>query len=244
MPRPRKCRRVCGLPVNRGFQPMEGQNSDKAIVLTVDEYETIRLIDKEDFSQEECGRFMQIARTTVQQIYTTARKKLAEALVDGLPLRIEGGDYQLCDGKEEACRCGGCRRRQMQLEALQTTPNKEEKTMKVAIPLDENKQDVCVAFARAPYFLFAENGTEEVVENPAAQAEGGAGLQAAQFLVDHQVGALITVRCGENAAEVFQAAEIKIYKAEGKTARENLEAFGREELAPLTHFHAGYHGIR
>lgn len=242
MPRPRKCRRVCGLPANRGFQPTDGQNSDSAVVLTVDEYETIRLIDKEDFSQEACGKFMQIARTTVQQIYTTARKKLATALVEGLPLRIEGGDYQLCDGQEEACRCRGCHRHRM--EMLQTAQKKEEKTMKIAIPLDENKQDVCVAFARAPYFLFAEDGKEEVVENPAAQAQGGAGLQAAQFLVDNQVGVLITVRCGENAAEVFQAAELKIYKAEGKTAGENLEAFHQEKLAPLTHFHAGYHGIR
>ena len=69
-----------------------------------------QIIDKEGFSQEECGDYMHIARTTVQQIYTNARKKLAETLVEGLPLRIEGGDYQLCDGKEHSCGCGGCRK--------------------------------------------------------------------------------------------------------------------------------------
>ena len=75
--------------------------------------------------------------------------------------------------------------------------------MKIAVPLDENKKDVCIVLARTPYFLFRENGNDAIVPNPAAQAQGGAGIQAAQFLVDSQADALITVRCGQNAAQVF-----------------------------------------
>ena len=207
------------------------------VILTVDEYETIRLIDKEGFSQEQCGEYMRIARTTVQQIYTSARKKLADALVDGLPIRIEGGDYQLCTGEEEYCGCGGCWKHRCHHK-------KGGNIMKIAIPLDENKMDVCVSFGRAPYFLFSENGKEEILENPAAQAQGGAGIKAAQFIVDQGANALVTVRCGENAAEVFQAAEIKIYKAEGTSAKENVAACVDNKLAELTHFHAGFHGIQ
>lgn len=108
MPRPRKCRKVCSLPKVQGFAPISENDSESSVVLTVDEYETIRLIDKQGFSQEECSTYMKIARTTVQQIYAVARKKLADALVDGLTLRIEGGDYRLCDGQESYCACGGC----------------------------------------------------------------------------------------------------------------------------------------
>ena len=51
---------------------------------------------------------MQIARTTVQRIYETARKKIADALIDGHPLRIEGGDFRICDGQSSDCSFGGC----------------------------------------------------------------------------------------------------------------------------------------
>lgn len=110
IPRPRKCRKVCQLPRIQEFHPLGPPPCGPAVVLNVDEYEAIRLIDRQGFSQEECSAYMQVARTTVQMIYNSARKKLATALVDGLPLRIEGGSYQLCDGKEEACGCGGCRK--------------------------------------------------------------------------------------------------------------------------------------
>lgn len=114
MPRPKKFRKVCCMPKCQEFIPLHQPENDKAVVLTVDEYEAVRLIDKEGFSQEESSAYMHIARTTVQQIYTNARKKIATALVDGCVLRIEGGDYKLCDGLEHSCGCGGCKRHRCQ----------------------------------------------------------------------------------------------------------------------------------
>lgn len=108
MPRPQKFRKVCQLPENAAFTPVSGCRKDECIVLTVDEYEAVRLIDREGFSQEKCASYMKVARTTAQLIYTAARKKMADALVEGLTLKIEGGQYQLCDGKEAYCGCGGC----------------------------------------------------------------------------------------------------------------------------------------
>ena len=114
MPRPIKCRKVCHFPDILEFRPSNenggrGEEDEKEVILlTVDEYETIRLIDKEGYSQEQCAGFMQIARTTVQRIYEIARKKVADAIIDGHPLRIEGGDFQICDGKSSKCGLGGC----------------------------------------------------------------------------------------------------------------------------------------
>ena len=112
--RPKKCRRVCQLPNTKEFFPAGKPACDNAVVLTVDEYETIRLIDHQDLSQEECGANMQIARSTVQGIYNSARKKLAKALVEGRSIRIEGGDYQVCDSSDGRCGCRACHKRPLQ----------------------------------------------------------------------------------------------------------------------------------
>ena len=103
MPRPRKCRRIYSLPRFNLFTPAQPRDVSTTVTLTVDEFETIRLIDHQGLLQEECGRKMQVARTTVQLIYSNARKKLAEALVNGANIEIKGGDYQLCSDESEAC---------------------------------------------------------------------------------------------------------------------------------------------
>ena len=110
MPRPRKCRRVCCLPWSAAFGPIGEHTAETSVVMSVDEYETIRLIDLMEFTQEECAAQMNVARTTVQGIYNDARKKLADVLVNAKGLVIQGGDYTICDSKEESCRCGGCKR--------------------------------------------------------------------------------------------------------------------------------------
>jgi predicted DNA-binding protein (UPF0251 family) len=110
MPRPRKWRKVCCLPERNRFGPLDANiDENNCIRMTVDEYEAIRLIDLEGFTQEECAKQMHVARTTVQGIYVEARKKLAESLVDGKILFIEGGEYRLCDGAGNGCG-KGCHR--------------------------------------------------------------------------------------------------------------------------------------
>ena len=86
--------------------------------MAVDEYETIRLIDLAGYTQEECAAQMGIARTTVQGIYNDARRKLADALVNGKMLFIEGGDIDICERENAGCgrKCGQLCRKAMKDE--------------------------------------------------------------------------------------------------------------------------------
>ncbi|HHU53705.1 MAG TPA: DUF134 domain-containing protein [Clostridiaceae bacterium] len=112
MARPMKCRNVCCLPENNRFGPLDlPANAENHVNMTVDEYETIRLIDLEGFTQEECAKQMNIARSTVQGIYGDARKKLAKSLVNGMVLHIEGGEYRLCNGLGNGCGHGCLKQR-------------------------------------------------------------------------------------------------------------------------------------
>ena len=99
MPRPCKRRRVCGEPSCVRFGPLDGRACEGTVLMELDEYECIRLIDLEGLTQEQCAAQMDVARTTVQAIYSGARAKLAECLVKGKELKIVGGNYTLCEQK-------------------------------------------------------------------------------------------------------------------------------------------------
>lgn len=106
MARPRKWRRVCCLPQDTLFGPLRlAKGEEGPVVMTVEEYETIRLIDLEGLNQEACAERMSVARTTAQAMYHSARRKLADCLVNSRRLLIEGGDYKLCDAGETPCGC-------------------------------------------------------------------------------------------------------------------------------------------
>lgn len=152
MPRPCKRRRICAAPSCGCFGPKgDGGERQPEVIMTLDEYESIRLIDFLGLTQEQSAERMDVARTTVQAIYAGAREKLAECLILGKELQIKGGDYVLCDGGAAGgdapccgvregdipCRCGegkgaphgSCRRRagENRKKKAQNTRGNEEK---------------------------------------------------------------------------------------------------------------------
>lgn len=74
--------------------------------LSVDELEALRLKDLEGLEQEEAAQEMGISRQTFQRVLEEAHRKVAEALVQGKALRIEGGDYELAPMRFHCRRCG------------------------------------------------------------------------------------------------------------------------------------------
>ncbi|MBM3149898.1 MAG: DUF134 domain-containing protein [Chloroflexi bacterium] len=96
MPRPRRCRRIAFLPGADYFKPagIPLRELDE-VHLALEEAEAIRLKDLEDLEQEECAQRMNISRPTFQRVLDSARKKVADALLNGKAIRIFGGDYEM-----------------------------------------------------------------------------------------------------------------------------------------------------
>ncbi len=96
MPRPRQCRRVAQLPQATYYKPRGVPlRALEQVALTVDELEAIRLADLEGLYQEAAAQKMNVSRQTFGRIVEAARKKVADALVNGKALSIEGGPIEV-----------------------------------------------------------------------------------------------------------------------------------------------------
>ena len=123
MPRPKQDRKICNPPLMQGFKPYGIQRHTlSSISLLYDEYEAIRLLDYEGMNQDQAAEKMNVSRPTLTRIYEKARKTIAQALVEGKMIVIEGGNVQfekqwfrckrcfkLIDGLENHIPCKDCK---------------------------------------------------------------------------------------------------------------------------------------
>ena len=95
MPRPRICRRVRFRPGVTYFKPAGVRMTElDETILSVDEYEAVRLVDLEGIEQSKAGGQMKISQPTLSRLLKSGRKKLAEAIVKGKAIRIQGGSFK------------------------------------------------------------------------------------------------------------------------------------------------------
>jgi predicted DNA-binding protein (UPF0251 family) len=107
-PRPLRLRKVSSPPVISGLKPYGGKASDgihDVIFLHLEEYEAIRLCDHEQMNHQQASALMGVSRPTLTRIYARARHKIADALVTGKQLIIEGGKIYF---DSEWYTCGSC----------------------------------------------------------------------------------------------------------------------------------------
>ncbi|MBI5249653.1 MAG: DUF134 domain-containing protein [Desulfomonile tiedjei] len=107
MARPKFCRRISQKPVWRIFKPVGAPvKALEEIVLSMDEFEAIRLADLEGLYQEQAAERMNVSRQTFGRIVEVARRKVARVLSEGLALRIEGGEVEIPE--KRAFKCNRC----------------------------------------------------------------------------------------------------------------------------------------
>ena len=124
------CRRVSYLPSVNFFKPAGIPLGElEEVCLSVEELEAIRLKDIEDLEQEQCAEKMNVSRTTFVRILDAARKKMAEALINGKAIRIEGGHFEVAGTADITplqlkVSGPGCRRRYRHGQVLGNNTNK------------------------------------------------------------------------------------------------------------------------
>lgn len=226
MSRPTKCRKVCHFPQILEFSPVDVKTEGEPIILAVDEYEAIRLIDKEGLSQEQCAAFMQIARTTVQRIYESARKKLADAIVDGCPLRIEGGDFWLCNGQSVNCGRDKCFK---QTYYQKYKAEKGDQIMRIAVTYENG--EIFQHFGHTEQFKVYDVQDGKIIGSQIVDTNGSGHGALAGVLTALNADVLICGGIGGGAKAALAAANIKLYGGVSGNADDAVAAFLAEELA-------------
>ena len=190
MPRKQRCRWIGGYPDHWEFFPEEVSDKEP-VVLSLDEFETIRLLDREGLTQEQSAERMGIARTTVTAIYESARRKVAEALVDGKRLLIRGGNYRLND------------------QGAENIIQKGTGNMRIAVTYENG--EVFQHFGHTEQFKLYDIEDGKIVSEQIVPTNGSGHGALAGFLKAAQVDALICGGIGMGAQDALAEANIKLY---------------------------------
>ena len=195
MPRKPRCRRIFGFPDHWSFSSDDPQENAEQIIMSLDEYETIRLINRDGMTQEQCAVQMGVARTTVTAIYDSARKKLAHMIVEGKPLSIAGGCYEIAGS------------RQMNLPS--DLSEKENVDMRIAVTYENG--EIFQHFGRTEHLKVYDIVDGEIVSEQVVSTNGTGHGALAGFLNAMQADALICGGIGMGAQMALAEAGVKLY---------------------------------
>ena len=225
MPRRQRRRWIGGYPDYWEFSPEE-LAAGAPVVMTLDEFETIRLLDREGLTQEQCAERMGVSRPTVTAIYDSARKKVAEALVDGKRLQLRGGSYQLHG---------------------QSAPNISQKgTNHMRIAVTYENGEIFQHFGHTKQFKLYDVADGKIVTEQIVDTNGSGHGALAGFLKTAQADALICGGIGMGARNALAEAGITLYGGVNGSADAAAQALAQGSLqfdpdAKCDH-HGHHHG--
>lgn len=257
MPRPRKCRMISQIPSVFYFKPRGTPMRELAeVYLPLEGFEALRLADLEGRKHEEAAKKMNVSRQTFGRILSQARHSVAEALVHGFALRIDGGDYLIvdrngqttpvADGCQYAAFPGNSQRSSVLIE--EKLQKKEPQMEKIAVSAEGPDLDTVLdpRFGRAAGFVIVNPQTleHEYVDNGASQAMAqGAGIQAAEIVARAGARVVLTGYVGPKAFRALQAAGITVVQnLQDLTIRQALERYTSGKVEMATGPNRGGHG--
>lgn len=213
-------------------------------MLGLDELEAIRLKDLLSFPQEEAARIMNVSQPTFHRILKEARRKIADVIVHGKALRIEGGPYTYDTSFLRPCmwmknRESSCE--EMSNKVADDLMKKEKdggKKMRIAITSTGDTLESLIdeRFGRAKKIVIYDTDSDsyELIDNSLnLSLAQGAGIQTAQNIVNQGVRAVISGHFGPNAVRVLNAASVEIYQALGMTVAQAIDKFKQGKLERL-----------
>lgn len=226
MTRPKTLRLIDTIPTVKWFKPSGVKMCDlEEVSLTFDEIEAVRLADLESLYQEKVAERMGVSRQTVGRILVTARKKIAEALVNGKAIRLDGGQiqYRPPDGFDS----GG----KPAKGKVPAEKNGHPTRIVITSKGPDLDSEVDLRFGRAQYFIVIQldSGMITVLSNEGSDtSDRGVGVRNFQRVVDAGAEVIITGRVGQKVMSKLSTSGIQAFLVSGGTVKEAFDAYKQE----------------
>jgi predicted DNA-binding protein (UPF0251 family)/predicted Fe-Mo cluster-binding NifX family protein len=243
MPRPRCISNIGFLPQVTYFKPAGIRMGDiEEVVLHHDELEAIRLKDLLGIPQEEAAVQMNVSQPTFHRLLLSAHEKMAQAVINGKALRIEGGNVTIDErfvppcGWRQMCRQG--KKAKILSRKENALPIEEGGKMKIAITSVDGTMEGMVdeRFGRSKKLIMydPESRNFDVIDNTQnLNAAQGAGIQSAQNAMNGGARIVISGHLGPNAFKVLGAAGIPVYTVSKMTVTQAVKEFEEGKLTKL-----------
>lgn len=240
MGRPVQPRRICEEPAFVRFGPCGKKETSENVTMTLDEYETVRLIDLEGCDQKACAELMGVSRASIAAIYKAAREKLARCLVFGESLTLSGGAYRLCGGEAGSL----CRRycpysyasRAERLEEI-----RKETNMRIAVTYEPSTGEIFQHFGRTENFKLYDVEDGKVVKSEVVGTNGMGHGALAGVLSAHKADVLICGGIGGGAQMALASTGIALVGGCSGSADKAVEDYLAGNLAYDPNPHCDHH---